>query len=250
VIETSELQAWADRLGVATAQIRHDHLVSHLLATIPLLSARNVTFYGGTALCRTILDGARVSEDIDLLHADPEQLLEDLASTVPRALRREFPRAAFEPATRTHDTWTTNLIAPEPLRVRLQVTRTASADPWEFADAETSLRYSDLDETVRLAVPTPDTFVAMKGVAWHDRHAPRDLYDLAGLARGGYIRPAAAQLMHAKASHGWIPAEFERLPRSVLRDWDAQLAHQVRTLPDPADLAREVLSAIAASERR
>ena len=59
-------------------------------------------FYGGTALCRTILDGTRVSEDVDLLHADPEAVLEELANTVPRALRREFPRAEFDAPTRTY----------------------------------------------------------------------------------------------------------------------------------------------------
>jgi predicted nucleotidyltransferase component of viral defense system len=248
MIEASELDEWAERLGVATAQIRHDHLVSHLLAAISFLSVSDVAFYGGTALCRTLLDGARVSEDVDLLHADPQAVLEALEGTVPQVLRREFPRAAFDAPTRIHDTWTTDLIAPEGLRLRVQVTRTSSTDPWEFAHADVSLRYSDLDASVRLPIPTPDTFVAMKGLAWHDRHAPRDLFDLAGLARGGHISRVAAELMHAKSSHGWITAEFERLPRSALRDWEAQLAHQVRMLPDPADLAREVLSAIEASE--
>lgn len=248
MIDASELNEWAGQLGVAVTQIRHDHLVSHLLAALPLLSTPSVTFYGGTALCRTLLDGTRVSEDVDLLHADPEDALESLESTVPQALRREFPGAAFDTPTRRHDTWTTDLIAPQELRVRVQVTRMSSTDPWEFDDADVSLRYSDLAPIVRLPVPTPDTFVAMKGVAWHDRHAPRDLYDLAGLARAGHISRVAAGLMHAKSSHGWIRAEFERLPRSTVRDWEAQLAHQVRTLPDPTDLAQEVLSAIEASE--
>ena len=44
------------------------------------------------------------------------------------------------------------------------------------------LRYSDLPESISLVVPTAEGFAGMKLMAWHQRQAPRDLYDLVALA--------------------------------------------------------------------
>ncbi|MFT5530772.1 MAG: putative nucleotidyltransferase [Candidatus Poriferisodalaceae bacterium] len=62
------------------------------------------------------------------------------------------------------------------------------------------LRYSDLPESVAIRVPTPSGFAAMKLMAWFDRHAPRDLYDLFALAAAGYIDTAAVSLTHASTA--------------------------------------------------
>lgn len=52
--------------GVARDQIELDFVISHVLAVLAGLRDRFI-FYGGTALSRTILDGLRLSEDIDML---------------------------------------------------------------------------------------------------------------------------------------------------------------------------------------
>lgn len=45
-----------------------------------------------------------------------------------------------------------------------------------------SLRYAGLPSTVTLPVPSKHGFIAMKCLAYGDRHAPRDLLDFAHLA--------------------------------------------------------------------
>ena len=51
--------------------MRRDHLISHILAALPAISGlADAPFIGATFLCRTHLDGLRVSEDVDLLTWD------------------------------------------------------------------------------------------------------------------------------------------------------------------------------------
>ena len=90
MISRAELAEWAERFSVAPAQIARDHFMSHVLHALGSLHA-NVRFFGGTALCRTYLDGTRLSEDVDLLHTDPRDFLQNLVDELPTALRREFP---------------------------------------------------------------------------------------------------------------------------------------------------------------
>lgn len=73
----------AARLGLPEAQVRRDILISHVLHALPQLisSDAEVVFFGGTALCRTRLDGFRLSEDIDLLTDRPRELLARQAAT-------------------------------------------------------------------------------------------------------------------------------------------------------------------------
>jgi predicted nucleotidyltransferase component of viral defense system len=52
----SEWAAVADRFGVDMAQVRRDHLISHVLAAISVrVLSTDVVFFGGTALSRTYL---------------------------------------------------------------------------------------------------------------------------------------------------------------------------------------------------
>lgn len=55
----------ADRFGVDLDQARRDHVISHILASISRRAPRRFIFYGGTALSRTWLPDARLSEDVD-----------------------------------------------------------------------------------------------------------------------------------------------------------------------------------------
>jgi predicted nucleotidyltransferase component of viral defense system len=84
--------AVAEQFGVATTQVRRDHLISHLLGALSEHAADLVVFFGGTALSRTFAPNGRLSEDIDLIatgsRRDVAAVLED---RLPRATRREFP---------------------------------------------------------------------------------------------------------------------------------------------------------------
>ena len=77
---------------------------------------------------------------------------------------------------------------------------------WTFALARVSLRCPDLDAYVQLSCPTRATFAAMKMEAYCDRHAPRDLFDLAGLARIGALDAEAGAVLRAARGFGLATA--------------------------------------------
>ena len=71
------------------------------------------------------------------------------------------------------------------------------------------LRYPDLPETQTLQCPTLTTFAAMKLAAWFDRHAPRDLFDLAGLAGLGVLHdPEVHRIFREKMGVGVVASNF------------------------------------------
>jgi hypothetical protein len=97
VLDQQELSLWAARFGVAPAQIRKDHLISHLLAGIGHSAAvERAVFFGGTALARTHLGDRRVSEDIDLWAESARDVFTVLADELPRYVRREYPGLRIE----------------------------------------------------------------------------------------------------------------------------------------------------------
>ena len=64
----AEMEQVATAFGVGMEQVRRDHLISHVLAAIASdISTDDLVFFGGTALSRTHLADARLSEDIDLI---------------------------------------------------------------------------------------------------------------------------------------------------------------------------------------
>ena len=64
----AEMEQVASRFGVGMEQVRRDHLISHVLASIASgISTDDLVFFGGTALSRAHLADARLSEDIDLI---------------------------------------------------------------------------------------------------------------------------------------------------------------------------------------
>ena len=89
------------------------------------------------------------------------------------------------------------------------------------------LRYSDLASVTDLVVPTASGFAAMKIVAWLDRHTPRDLFDLAMLARAEMIDHKAADAVKAIAGFRPTARIITNVPIEQVRaDWDVELAHQ------------------------
>jgi Nucleotidyl transferase AbiEii toxin, Type IV TA system len=243
VITETETARWAERFGVATVQILRDHYISHVLAALPT----DTCFYGGTALCRTYLAGSRLSEDIDLLSSDPSACLSTLEATLPGALRREFPDSAWTPLGDVDDGVAATLAPPGIVAIKVYVGRLRPAvDPWLFAPTEVELRYSDLAETTQLECPTLATFAAMKLSAWFDRHAPRDLYDLAGLASTGILAdPEVADLFRTKHSVGVPVREIARVPNATAAAWETELAGQVAVLPTAEECLATVSLALA-----
>ncbi|WP_273651166.1 nucleotidyl transferase AbiEii/AbiGii toxin family protein [Cellulomonas fimi] len=66
-LDPGELYDVADAFGVDLDQVRRDHVISHVLASIAHRERDRFVFYGGTALSRTWTPDARLSEDVDLL---------------------------------------------------------------------------------------------------------------------------------------------------------------------------------------
>ena len=75
--------------GVAEAQVRRDHAISHILAALSRRHSEELIFFGGTALSRTYLLDERLSEDIDLIAVDQRDdlagiLLKDIDAALAR----------------------------------------------------------------------------------------------------------------------------------------------------------------------
>jgi predicted nucleotidyltransferase component of viral defense system len=62
-----DLERQTARFGFADDQVRRDHAISHILGAISNNLRDDVIFFGGTALSRTHLVHARLSEDIDMI---------------------------------------------------------------------------------------------------------------------------------------------------------------------------------------
>lgn len=246
MLEQEELTEVAAQFGVSDVQVRRDHLISHILAAIAELDVP-VTFFGGTALARThLLDpdaGARLSEDVDLYGPRRKEVAAILDQELLRLLRREFPGTTWDPALSTvRSVDPGQLVSRDGLRVRVQLLDSEGGGHQDLAQWPTELRdvdprYGDVKGRVVMWVPRLESFAAMKTVAWVDRHAARDLYDLAGLARIGALDKAAAELFHKAMGWRLAPHAFANLPEL---DWEAQLAHQTRALPTARECLEEV----------
>lgn len=200
MLPPDEENAIAERFGVARGQVRRDHLISHLLAAISIHAADEVIFFGGTALSRTIAPHGRLSEDIDLIALGRRRdTAEKLETGLLRTMRREFPGLRWQPLlTAVRDTEPAVLTTTDGITVRLQLLRSEGYPPWPTTTASLVQRYSDAPPAT-LTVPTAAAFAAAKTVAWMDRAASRDLFDLWLLAQAGAISTEAARLF---ARHG------------------------------------------------
>lgn len=236
MLEQEQLVAVADLFGVAEEQVRRDHLISHVLAALPQI-APDVLFVGGTALARTHLSdpaaGGRLSEDIDLWTPDRSAVAIALDEQLPRLLRREFPRTTWDPPLLSTRSAVEPgvLVTDSDLRVRVQLIDHEDWARWPSEAVQIKTRYSDVTPDVVLRVPTLQTFAAMKTLAWADRHAARDLYDLARLAERGALTSEAADLVRDATGASVQKYEFASLPSGL--DWHSQLAHQTSDLPPP-----------------
>ncbi len=100
------------------------------------------------------------------------------------------------------------------------------------------MRYSDVPST-KLFVPTFDGFVAMKALAWFDRHSARDLFDLEGLSHKGEVTEAARELIDQIRGF--------RLSRAMMVGpvvglWHEELAHQTKLDKTEAECLDRILA--------
>ena len=248
MLDAAELRQVGMAFGVTEMQVRRDHLISHVLHALAELDLPMV-FFGGTALARTHLAdpeaGGRLSEDIDLYTVGQRrECARILEERLPRLLRREFPGTAWDPSlTQVKDTEPARLFTRDGLPVRLQLLASGGLHAWPTEVRAMEMRYHDVP-AVHLRVPTVTAFAAMKTLAWEDRQAPRDLYDLAALARIGALTTDAAELFCQATGRRLAPHIFRTLPKA---DWQAQLAHQTRLLSsaqDCLDTVREAYGAV------
>jgi predicted nucleotidyltransferase component of viral defense system len=204
-------------------------------------------FYGGTALSRTHLPDFRLSEDVDLLVSPRVEWAERIERELPRALRRHVGPSVWDPApTIVPERAAARLVAGG-LSIRVQlVPYDVEQRRWPVERHPIETRYADAPP-IELTVPTRATFAAMKTLTWADRHAPRDLADLAALARIGALDAAAANLVVDMAGWRPIPALFDTIPDRTRAAWDVDLAHQMAVPPDPDDALVTVRSAWAAA---
>ncbi|GGN11207.1 hypothetical protein GCM10011609_58970 [Lentzea pudingi] len=246
MLDHEELAAVADQFGVAEEQVRRDHLISHVLAVLPKI-APEVLFVGGTALARTHLAdpaaGGRLSEDIDLWTPDRAAVAAALDERLPRLLRREFPGSRWDPPLRAARSAVEPgvLVTTNDLRVRVQLLDHEDWARWPSEHVSIKARYSDITSEILLRVPTLQAFAAMKTLAWADRHAARDLYDLARLAELGALTADAADLVRDATGASVQKYEFSSLPSGL--NWQSQLGHQTSALPAPERCLRTVRKA-------
>lgn len=247
MIDDAEATTWARRFGVDVTQVRRDHLVSHILNALPAIdSLPDMAFIGGTSLCRTHLDGLRVSEDVDLLTSGVEEAADALARALGRLLRREYPDVAVSlptPVPRGRQVQLTASDTP-PVEVQL-IRRQAEDDALVLERTPAALRYKRLPESVHLRIPTVETFVAMKYAAFRDRQEARDLFDLAHLAQAGAFVHAAAGILTELTGAPPMASELRRLPAHTVATWSPQLNHQTRIRMTPEDARRIVELAVS-----
>lgn len=247
MIDDAEAVTWARTFGVDITQVRRDHLISHILAALPTISGlADAAFIGGTSLCRTHLDGLRLSEDVDLLVSDVDEAAGALTRAPGRLLRREYRDVAVGSPTPVPRGRQMQLTAPQAPPVEIQlIRRQAEDDVLNFKQTPVSLRYDRLPQSVHLLVPTAESFVAMKYAAFRDREEPRDLFDLAHLTKAGAFGQDAADLVTQLTGAPPMSAELRTLPSHTAATWSAQLDHQTSIPTTPDDAFRIVNAAVA-----
>ena len=228
-LQPNDLAEVMATFGVAEAQVRRDHAISHILAALSRHHREELIFFGGTALSRTYLLDQRLSEDIDLIAVDHRDSLADvLLKDINTALARTHGRITWEPGwSRNSDVDPAVAVTTDGIAIQIQLLRGAGYEPWPTETREIEQRYRDAPPAI-LRVPTLLSFAGWKTAAWIDRGAARDLYDLWALDKVGALNPESAALFttHGPTSSPPKSWMFKRAPSAV--EWQAQLAGQTR----------------------
>lgn len=224
-----EWAAVAERFGADLEQVRRDHLISHVLAAIAAdVPTDDLVFFGGTALSRTHLADARLSEDIDLVARAPRNhVAAAIEAAVRRRLARTYGRPTWRPAlTATRGAEPAVLEVDDTLGIQVQLV-TAEGFLWPTEVRDVEQRYSDAPPA-RLRTLTAAGFAAAKLTTWMERHAPRDLYDLWALAERGHIDKEAVEVFVRYGPTGRPPADWIFAGAPDQDAWRRALGHQTR----------------------
>lgn len=229
MLDPEQAAAVAEQFGVPIEQVRRDHLLSHLLGALAAAVADRVVFFGGTALARTHLPHGRLSEDIDLIAVGSRSsVVRDVEATLARGVRREYGRLSWGPAlSQTRGSQPAVLRTADGLALRVQLLDPTGYPPWPTEVRQLHQRYRDAPPA-GLQVPTRAAFAASKAVAWYDRAAPRDLFDLWALAAIEALDEEAAALWVRLGPTGrpLDPEMFASAPDAA--SWRTQLSGQTR----------------------
>lgn len=246
-----EWAAVAERFGVDLEQVRRDHLVSHVLGAIAVgVRTDDVAFFGGTALSRTHLTDARLSEDIDLIALAPRP---DVATRIEAAVRRGLARSHGRPIWRptlaaTSGSQPTTLTVEGAASIQVQlVSGEGYLWPTEVRDIEQ--RYSDAPPA-RLRTLTAAGFAAAKLTAWIERRAPRDLYDLWAMSERGLIDAGALDAFLSHGPTGKGPGDWVFKTKTDEAVWRRDLGHQTVLRVTAAEALAAVHDAWAAAGDR
>ncbi|GIG22502.1 hypothetical protein Cch01nite_32260 [Cellulomonas chitinilytica] len=237
----------ADQFGVDLEQVRRDHVISHVLASISRRAQDRFIFYGGTALSRTWLPDARLSEDVDLMVIGRRRDGADaLVRAVDADIAKPFLGATWSTDPRTaRDAEAVMLSTGTGAIIKFQLADAEGRPPWPTVLEPILQRYPDAPPAT-LRVPTPDAAVAMKLSAWFDRRTERDLFDLWAMAVRGLVTPGALTLYrrYGPSSRGPAASVFQPAPNEVA--WRAALGHQTVldvTAAEAADIVADACSA-------
>ena len=238
MLDLRESQGVQELFGAKESQVSRDHAISHVLAGLQQINTEFV-FFGGTALSRTFLRTGRLSEDIDLYSPDRRALCREL-DDLPKLVKEEFPQAVWNVMpSQTVDPRSSLLICEASIQIKVQVVDSRSRD-WQLIPTkmiDIHQRYSDVPNT-QIIVPTFDGFVAMKVLAWFDRGAPRDLFDLEGLSRLGAVSTVVGDLVEKLRG---FRLTKQMLNRKVSGLWQEELTHQTRLTVSEEECLSRVL---------
>lgn len=249
MLSDTDRQRVRDVFGADDSQVERDHLISRALAAISADLGDQVKLYGGTALARSFLPHGRLSEDIDLIAVGPRKgVAEALARSFTRRLARDFGRPEFQPTMgRSRGAEPVTVVFPSGPRIQLQLVPAGYYPAWPFEWRDLVQRYDDADPA-RLLVPSLEAFVAWKTVAFMDRRAPRDLWDLAALARLQPFTAGAADLFARFGPFRSTPSTTTLPAAPSETVWQRDLAHQMRLSISAATARSEVVAAWAGVE--
>lgn len=224
----ADLQREAARFGVADDQVRRDHAISHILGAISANLPDDMVFFGGTALSRTHLVHARLSEDVDLIAlGNRSEIAQRLVNSINSALLRSHGRLSWSPSFTKRDVEPAAIETPNGISIRVQLLDRRGYPQWPTELRDIQQRYQDA-RPATLIVPTIEAFAGWKTAAWHERGAPRDLYDLWALAETGALTPEAADLFARHGTTGTPPRKFMFTKTPTEEAWQSSLAGQTR----------------------
>ena len=247
MLSDADRQHIKDIFGADDSQVERDHLISHALAAISADLGERVMFYGGTALARSFLPDGRLSEDIDLIAVEPRaQVAEALTRSFTRRLARDFGRPQFQATRfRSQDAGPVSVVFPSGPRIQVQLLPADHYPAWPFESRELVQRYADAGPAT-LLLPCLDAFVAWKTVTFMDRRAPRDLWDLAALARLRPFTADAAELFTRFGPFRSPPSPLTIPAAPSEAQWRHDLAHQTQLTMTAAAARSAVVAAWAA----